>query len=264
MFVRLIIAVLWVSCADDVEFGTRNYVDDGDATVDDTISPAAPSPAGGSNSPVSINLDNLPKTVTTETSINISVSSDDGAQTYRYFVANARWAACPCFFDTSATAAEMEICKANSYSDARALSTTIAESNLSVGKYRLCALAENAAGEKEGAIVLFEWEIVSHAPSTSPSLSCSTSCEEGCTAWSWSEWTPSTSDTCSNEMVDQTSTGTRNCDSVCSFKQCDTTTTRSRSVPGTREKDYIPPKCEVYACVFLPPCMEITIPGGGG
>lgn len=187
----------------------------------------APEPPTGNNNDntaVSISLNNLPKGVTTETSINVSVTSNDGAKSYRYVVIAA-----------TGTDDGTVACKEATYSDSSALSNNIAESSLAVGKHRLCVKAENAAGEAEDYPTVFEWEIVSQLPSSSP---CSP-CTVGCTGWAYSSWTPSQALHCSTDAVKQIAASIRTCDSQCSA--CSTGSTLTRTVDGT--KDCSTPTC---------------------
>ena len=170
------------------------------------------------NTAVSISLNNLPKGLTTETSINVSVTSTDGAKSYRYVVIAA-----------TSTDDGTVACKAATYSNSTALSNNIAESNLAVGKHRLCVKAENAAGEAEDYPTVFEWEVVSQLPSTSP---CSP-CTVGCTGWAYSSWTPSQALHCSTDSVKQIAASIRTCDSQCS--ECSTGSTLTRTVDGTND-----------------------------
>lgn len=212
MFFRLMMAVLWVACAEDLALELERNVGGGDAQVEPT-----PTPNNGNNTVVSISLNNLPKGVTTETSINVSVTSNDGAKSYRYVISAA-----------TGTDDGTAVCKAATYSGTRALSENIAESNLAVGKHRLCVKAENAAGQAEDYPTVFEWEIVSQLPSNSP---CSP-CTVGCSGWTYSSWTPSQALHCSTESVKQIAASIRTCDSQCS--ECSTGSTLTRTVDGTK------------------------------
>ena len=77
MFFRLAIAILLVTCAEPT-FEARQ---DDAAAIGIAEEPSLTSdPNNDSNTAVSISLNNLPKGLTTETSIDISVSSNDGGK----------------------------------------------------------------------------------------------------------------------------------------------------------------------------------------
>ena len=218
MFFRLTMVVLWVACAENSKVELDQNAGDGDARVAPASNEPTSTGNNDNNTAVSISLNNLPKGLTTETSINVSVTSTDGAKSYRYAVIAA-----------TSTDDGTVACKAATYSNSTALSNNIAESNLAVGKHRLCVKAENAAGEAEDYPTVFEWEVVSQLPSTSP---CSP-CTVGCTGWAYSSWTPSQALHCSTDSVKQIAASIRTCDSQCS--ECSTGSTLTRTVDGTND-----------------------------
>ena len=218
MLFRLAAVILLVACGKNSKVKLDQNVGGNDAKR--VVNTPTPTPTGNNNdnTTVSIILNNLPKGVTKETSIDVSVTSNDGAKSYRYVAIAAT--------DTDdGTVA----CKEATYGDSSPLSNNIAKSNLAVSKHRLCVKAENAAGEAEDYPTVFEWEIVSQLPSTSP---CSP-CTVGCTGWTYSSWTPSQALHCSTDAVKQIAASIRTCDSQCS--ECSTGSTLTRTVDGTKD-----------------------------
>lgn len=55
-----------------------------------------------------------------------------------------------------------------------------------------------------------------------------------CSEWEYGEWTPSPANTCDDSELIQTAEGTRTCEQ-CSGNNCKTTTTKTRSIAGTRD-----------------------------
>ena len=97
---------------------------------------------------VSVSFENLPRIEDNNTNINIGITSQNGASTYKYALVTG-----------SAASAGSSACDTAEYSGFMPLTQTIFRSRLPEGSYLLCAIGKDVAGTTQQMPTTFAWLI---------------------------------------------------------------------------------------------------------